>query len=84
MAEATAAGEKARLDAAAAAGRRSGALMGGVLVMLVCAGMLEGLGRQLIQNDLARYAIAGTTAVLWPAYLYVFRGPRTKLDRSGG
>ncbi len=77
-------GDKARLDAASAAGRRGGALMGGVLVMLVCAGMLEGLGRQLIQNDLARYAIAGTTAVLWPLYLYVFRGPRTRLERAGG
>jgi len=77
-------GERARLDMAAAAGKRAGALMGGVLVMLVCAGLLEGLGRQLIQNDLARYAIAGTTAVLWPAYLYLFRGPRTKLEQSGG
>jgi uncharacterized membrane protein SpoIIM required for sporulation len=77
-------GEQSRLDAAAAAGRRGGALMGGVLVMLVCAGLLEGLGRQLIQNDLARYAIAGATAVLWPAYLYAFRGPRTKLEQAGG
>jgi uncharacterized membrane protein SpoIIM required for sporulation len=77
-------GEKARLDAAAAAGRRAGALMGGVLVMLLCAGVLEGLGRQLIQNDLTRYAIAGATAVLWPAYLYLFRGPRTKLEQAGG
>jgi uncharacterized membrane protein SpoIIM required for sporulation len=76
--------EQTRLDAAAAAGRRAGALMGGVLVMLLCAGMLEGLGRQLIQNDLARYAIAGTTAVLWPAYLYLYRGPRAKLEQSGG
>jgi uncharacterized membrane protein SpoIIM required for sporulation len=77
-------GEQARLDAAAAAGKRAGALMGGVLVMLLCAGMLEGLGRQLIQSDLVRYAIAGATAVLWPAYLYAFRGPRTKLEQAGG
>ena len=77
-------GHKARLDAAAGAGKRAGALMGGVLVMLLCAGMLEGLGRQLIQSDLARYAIAGSTAALWPAYLYLFRGPRTKLERAGG
>jgi uncharacterized membrane protein SpoIIM required for sporulation len=77
-------GQQARLDAAAAAGRRAGALMGGVLVMLVCAGLLEGLGRQLIQDDAARYAIAGATAVLWPLYLYAFRGPRTRLEQSGG
>lgn len=77
-------GDRARLDAAGAAGRRAGALMGGVLVMLLCAGILEGLGRQLIQSDAVRYAIAGTTAVLWPAYLYVFRGPRTKLEQASG
>jgi hypothetical protein len=45
-------------------------LMSGVLVMLLCAGLLEGLGRQLIQDDAARYAIAAVTAVFWPAYLY--------------
>ena len=77
-------GQQARLDAAAAAGRRAGALMGGVLVMLVCAGLLEGLGRQLIQDDAARYAIAGATALLWPLYLYAFRGRRMRLEQSGG
>lgn len=77
-------GGAARLDAAAAAGKRAATLMGGVLAMLLVAGVLEGLGRQLIQDDLARYAIAGTTAVLWPAYLYAFRGPRTKLEQAGG
>lgn len=77
-------GAQSRLDAAAAAGRTAGALMGGVLLMLVLAGLLEGLGRQLIQDDLTRYAIAGITAVLWPAYLYLFRGPRTKLEQGGG
>jgi uncharacterized membrane protein SpoIIM required for sporulation len=77
-------GDRARLDAAAEAGRRAGALMGGVLVMLLCAGVLEGLGRQLIQDDVMRYAIAGATALLWPAYLYLFRGPRTQLERAGG
>jgi uncharacterized membrane protein SpoIIM required for sporulation len=77
-------GERARLDAAAANGRRAAALMGGVLVMLVCAGVLEGLGRQLILDDRVRYAIAGATAVLWPLYLYAFRGPRAKMERAGG
>lgn len=77
-------GEKARLDAAAAAGRPAGALMGGVLVMLVCAGLLEGLGRQLIQDDVMRYAIAGATAVLWPLYLYAYSGPRARLEQAGG
>ena len=77
-------GERTRLDAAAANGRRAGALMGGVLVMLVIAGMLEGLGRQLIQADGVRYAIAAATAVLWPLYLYGFHGPRAKAEQAGG
>ncbi len=69
-------GALSRMDAAAAAGRRAAVLMGGVLVMLICAGLLEGVGRQLIQSDLVRYGIAGTTAVLWPLYLYAPRGRR--------
>jgi uncharacterized membrane protein SpoIIM required for sporulation len=77
-------GEQSRLDAAAAAGKRAGTLMGGVLVMLLCAGMLEGLGRQLIQDDVMRYAVAGATALMWPAYLYAYRGPRATLEQSGG
>ena len=68
-----------RLDAAAAAGRRAGLMMAGVLVMLICAGLLEGIGRQVIQSDLIRYAIAATTAVLWPAYLY---WPRSALKQA--
>jgi uncharacterized membrane protein SpoIIM required for sporulation len=63
-------GDLSRLDSAAAAGRRAAILLGGALVMLVCAGLLEGIGRQVIQNDWARYAIAAVTAVAWPAYLY--------------
>jgi uncharacterized membrane protein SpoIIM required for sporulation len=70
-------GALTRLDAAAAAGRRAATLMGGVLVMLVVAGLLEGLGRQLIRDDLTRYAIAGFTAILWPAYFYI-RLPRRR------
>ena len=77
-------GERTRLDAAATNGRRGATLMGGVLVMLVCAGLLEGLGRQLIQVDGLRYAIAGATAVLWPLYLYAYRGPGAKMEQAGG
>lgn len=71
-------GAVGRMEAAAAAGRRAAVLMAGVLVMLACAGALEGLGRQVIRLDWARYAIAGTTAVLWPAYLYA---PRRRESR---
>ena len=66
-------GERTRLDAAAAAGRTAGAAMGGVVIMLIVAGVLEGFGRQLIQVDWARWSIAGTSLVLWLAYFYLPR-----------
>jgi len=68
-------GPLARMDAVAAAGRQSAALMFGVVLMLSVAGMLEGLGRQLIRDDAVRYAIAGFMAVAWSAYLYWPRRP---------
>lgn len=66
-------GRASRLAAISQAGRTAGAVMGGVIVMLFLAGLLEGFGRQLVTNDLARYAIAVITGVVWLAYFY---GPR--------
>jgi uncharacterized membrane protein SpoIIM required for sporulation len=66
-------GDKTRLDAAAAEGRKAATLMAGVLVMLICAGLLEGFGRQLIQQTEVRYMIAAGSAVLWAVYLYAPR-----------
>jgi hypothetical protein len=60
----------------AAAGRRAATLMAGVVLMLAVAGVLEGIGRQLITNDLARYGIALTSAIVWGYYLYVPRRRR--------
>ena len=56
-----------------AAGRTAGTVMGGVVVMLMVAGLLEGFGRQLITVDAVRFSIAGGTALLWGLYFY---GPR--------
>jgi uncharacterized membrane protein SpoIIM required for sporulation len=69
-------GDLSRPAAMARAGRRAATLMAGVVVMLFCAGILEGVGRQMIQNDLVRYAVALTTLILWPLYLYWPRRPR--------
>ncbi len=66
-------GDRSRLDALADAGRTSGAAMGGVIVMLVVAGLLEGFGRQLIQIDAVRWAIGGATLTVWLAYFYLPR-----------
>jgi uncharacterized membrane protein SpoIIM required for sporulation len=63
-------GERSRVDAAAEAGRRAGVAMAGVVCMLLVAGVLEGFGRQLITDDLARYVIAAVMLALWLAYFY--------------
>jgi uncharacterized membrane protein SpoIIM required for sporulation len=66
-------GDRSRLDAAAEAGRSAAPVIAGVVLMLVVAGLLEGFARQLIQLDWARYAIAGTTLVIWLGYFYLPR-----------
>jgi uncharacterized membrane protein SpoIIM required for sporulation len=69
-------GEATRVDAMAAAGKRAGAVMFGVIVMLFVAGALEGVARQLVTNDIARYAIAVASGVLWLIYFYGARRSR--------
>ena len=63
-------GDRSRVDAASEAGRRAATAMAGVVVMLFVAGLLEGFARQLVQDDLARYAIAGGVLMAWLAYFY--------------
>ena len=66
-------GEKSRGDAAADAGKTAATVIGGVVIMLFIAGLIEGFLRQLITSDLLRYTIAGTMLFLWCLYFY---GPR--------
>jgi hypothetical protein len=44
--------------------------------MLFIAALLEGFGRQLINSDTARYAIAITSLVFWLSYFYWPRAGR--------
>jgi uncharacterized membrane protein SpoIIM required for sporulation len=66
-------GEDSRLAAATRSGRSAAVVMAGVVVMLLCAGLLEGLGRQLVTNDIARYAIGLSMLAFWCAYFYLPR-----------
>jgi uncharacterized membrane protein SpoIIM required for sporulation len=66
-------GERTRLAAAAASGRAAALVMAGVVIMLLCAGLLEGFGRQLINQDWARYTIGGVLLAFWCAYFYLPR-----------
>lgn len=69
-------GELSRMDALATAGRKAAVVMGGVVVMLAVAGLLEGYGRQLVQSTLVRYAVGAAMLTLWCTYFYLPRGER--------
>ena len=66
-------GELTRMAAAAHAGRVAATAMVGVTIMLLFAGLLEGIGRQTITSDATRYAIGGGMLALWIGYFYLFR-----------
>ncbi len=66
-------GEQTRLAAAAQSGRSAALVMAGVVLMMLCAGLLEGFGRQLISEDWARYTIAGIMLAFWCTYFYLPR-----------
>ena len=63
-------GRRLRMDSATAAGREAAAAMAGTVVMLAVAGVLEGIGRQLITDDAARYAIGLAMLAGWLLYFY--------------
>lgn len=69
-------GRLARMDAAVAAGRLGATVMGGVVLMLMIAGTLEGIGRQTVTADAPRLAIGLGVLAGWLAYFYLPRGRR--------
>lgn len=66
-------GRWTRGDAAVAAGRTGAVAMAGTVVMLSIAGLLEGIGRQVLTDDVTRYAIGLTMLVGWLLYFYLPR-----------
>ncbi len=66
-------GGGSRLSSATAAGRTASIVMTGVVLMLLVAGLLEGVGRQIVNADAARYAIGGAFLILWLAFYYMPR-----------
>lgn len=63
-------GRRARLAAAVEAGRLAATAMIGVVIMLLVAGLLEGIGRQVIRVDDLRALIGGAMLLGWLAYFY--------------
>lgn len=66
-------GRAARSDAAVAAGMVGARAMGGAVVMLAVAGLLEGIGRQVIVDDGTRYGIGFGMLLLWILYFSLIR-----------
>ncbi len=73
-------GQLSRTQSAALAGRTSGLLMVGVVIMLLFAGLLEGYAHQLITEDFLRYGIGLTLLGLWLVYLYLPRRDGTRFN----
>ncbi|MDE2404450.1 MAG: stage II sporulation protein M [Sphingomonadales bacterium] len=65
-------GRRGVLAAAGAAGRRASVVMIGVIVMLVVAACLEGLGRQLVDETSGRLVVGGAMLAFWLWYFYAF------------
>src|SRR3546814_12488417 len=58
-------GRLSRIDSAVAAGRGAGVAMAGVILMLLVAGLIEGIGRPTILVDWQRYLIAFGLLTRW-------------------
>ena len=71
-------GELSRMESMRAKAEQAAIILGGVVVMMFVAGLIEGFGRQLIQNDWLRYGIGGSMLVFWLLYFFL---PRKALDQ---
>ncbi|GAA4034675.1 stage II sporulation protein M [Sphingomonas rosea] len=63
-------GALTRMDATIAAGRVAATAMLGAVVMLAVAGLLEGIGRQTINDDWLRALIGGVALAGWLIYFF--------------
>ena len=71
-------GVRSHLKAASDAGKRAALVMAGVIIMLICAGLLEGFARQLIDNTAGRFAVGGGMLLLWLIYFIGFGRDRRR------
>lgn len=62
-------GRRTRWASLVAEGRRAAGVVMGAVVMFFIAALIEGLFRQLVQDVVARYLLAGLTAVAWALYI---------------
>jgi uncharacterized membrane protein SpoIIM required for sporulation len=69
-------GRRSRVDSAVEAGRLGATAMAGTVIMLSVAGLLEGIGRQVITDDGLRMLIGSAVLVAWLAYFYAWPNRR--------
>jgi uncharacterized membrane protein SpoIIM required for sporulation len=69
-------GAASRMDSVVQAGRTAATAMAGTVIMLAVAGLLEGVGRQTVNNDLMRMLIGSAVLVGWLAYFYAWPARR--------
>ncbi|WP_241233710.1 stage II sporulation protein M [Altericroceibacterium xinjiangense] len=69
-------GRVMRMESAVLAGRQAGTAMAGVVLMLLVAGILEGIGRQTVTGDVARFIIGTAMLTGWIIYFYLWGGRR--------
>ncbi|WP_373487065.1 stage II sporulation protein M [Blastomonas sp.] len=70
-------GARSHMAALSGAGRTAAQVMAGVIVMLICAGLLEGFARQLVQSTTLRYAIGYGVLTAWLLYFFALRPRRS-------
>jgi uncharacterized membrane protein SpoIIM required for sporulation len=66
-------GRDTRTESAVRAGRSAALAMAGTVLMLAVAGLLEGIGRQTVVDDTARYLIGSAMLAGWLTYFYLPR-----------
>lgn len=66
-------GDMSRMESLRSKSEQAAIILGGVVVMLFVAGLLEGFGRQLIQSDYLRYGIGGSMLIFWLTYFFLPR-----------
>ncbi len=66
-------GEMTRMESMRSKAEQAAIILGGVIVMMFVAGLLEGFGRQLIQNDWLRYGIGAMMLIFWLTYFFLPR-----------
>jgi len=71
-------GDMTRMESLRSKAEQAAIILGGVIVMMFVAGLIEAFGRQLINNDFIRYGIGGAMLIFWLVYFFL---PRKEADQ---